>query len=154
MEYRGIGEPPVLSIYNQSESPLYNYKNDEILYVHRLWLAPNGCLIGVCDKDPRVKFADRWKTRKEDPPLSREPWLRVRTHLWLEFGVTIAYFYHVVVFIFECAWSNILISTKVKFESFRWNLCPNCKVGNLLLFSDSAPIDKFYFTPIDMLCYW
>ena len=25
--------------------------------------------------------------------------------------------------------------------------------GNLLLFSDSAPIDKFYFTPIDMLCY-
>ena len=47
---------------------------------------------------------------------------------------------------------NLLL--KVKFESLRWNLCPNCKVGNLLLFSDSAPIDKFYFTPIDMLCYW
>ena len=43
---------------------------------------------------------------------------------------------------------------KDDFDTYRWNLCPSCKVGNLLLFSDSAPIDKFYFTPIDMLCYW
>ena len=42
---------------------------------------------------------------------------------------------------------------KDDFDTYRWNLCPSCKVGNLLLFSDSAPIDKFYLTPIDMLCY-
>ena len=33
----------------------------------------NGRLIGVCDKDRRVKFADRWKTRKDDPPCLAKP---------------------------------------------------------------------------------
>ncbi len=40
------------------------------------------------------------------------------------------------------------------FETCRWDLWASCKNGNLLLFSDSAPIDKFDFTPIDMMCYW
>ena len=54
-------------------------------------------------------------------------------------------------------YTNANVLTRVvkdDFDTYRWDLCPSCKVGNLLLFSDSAPIDKFYFTPIDMLCYW
>ena len=37
---------------------------------------------------------------------------------------------------------------KDDFDTYRWNLGPTCKVGNLLLISDSAPIDNFTSHPL------